>query len=194
MRNELLIADWVFKRAGAYFGIAICQHTTDRALTLLKPATLILAAFWSFGAFAADLPTPTLTPGDALNVTAADICNPSYAKAARNVSSSLKAAVYRSYGLTGNHTGYCAVDGGCEVDHLVSLELGGSNKITNLWPEPYAGTVWNAHTKDRLENYLHAEVCAGRVTLGSAQHDIALDWVAAYVRYLGEPTAAAPRR
>ena len=56
---------------------------------------LFLAAFWSFGAFAADLPTPTLTPGDALNVTAADICNPGYAKAARNVSASLKTAVYR---------------------------------------------------------------------------------------------------
>ncbi len=33
-----------------------------------------------------------------------------------------------------------------EVDHLVSLELGGSNDIRNLWPEPSAGR-WGARTR-----------------------------------------------
>jgi hypothetical protein len=40
------------------------------------------------------------------------------------------------------------------VDHLIPLELGGSNDIANLWPQSYV-TVWNAHMKDRLENRLN---------------------------------------
>lgn len=138
-------------------------------------------------ALAADLPTPSLTPGSTLAVTAADICKSGYAKSVRAVSEALKRAVYREYGLAGNHTGYCAVEEGCEVDHLISLELGGANDIKNLWPEPYSGTAWNAHTKDKLENFLHSEICAGRLPLGQAQRDIADDWVGAYRRYLGEP-------
>jgi hypothetical protein len=38
-----------------------------------------------------------------------------------------KDAVYQSYALAGNHTGYCDTQQGCEIDHLISLELGGSN-------------------------------------------------------------------
>ena len=51
-----------------------------------------------------------------------------------------------------------------EVDHLVSLEVGGSNAVTNLWPEPYAGR-WGARTKDVLENRLHDLVCSGQLSL-----------------------------
>jgi hypothetical protein len=51
-----------------------------------------------------------------------------------------------------------------EVDHLVSLELGGSNALTNLWPEYYYDP-WGARTKDRLEGKLHDLVCAGRLSL-----------------------------
>jgi hypothetical protein len=43
----------------------------------------------------------------------------------------------------------------------------------NLWPEPIA----DAHTKDALENYLHAEVCAGKLSLTDVQARIATDWV-----------------
>ena len=39
-----------------------------------------------------------------------------------------------------------------------------------------------------LENYLHAEVCAGRMPLGIAQREVARDWVAAYRKNLGEPS------
>ena len=70
----------------------------------------------------------------------------------------------------------------CEVDHLISLELGGSNRLRNLWPEPY-NIVWNAHVKDRLENRLHQMVCAGELDLTTAQQAIASDWIAAYKRY-----------
>jgi hypothetical protein len=63
-----------------------------------------------------------------------------------------------------------------EVDHLISLELVGSNTMRDLWPEPYAGAD-NAHTKDSMENRLHADVCAGRITLARGQDEIVHWWM-----------------
>ena len=62
-----------------------------------------------------------------------------------------------------------------ELDHLVSLELGGSNDATNLWPE-YPLTP---NPKDKVENALHAAVCDGRVKLTAAQNAIASNWTTA---------------
>jgi hypothetical protein len=103
------------------------------------------------------------------------------------VTSAIKNRVYLSYGLIGNHNGYCDSRQGCEVDHLVSLELGGSNDIKNLWPEPYEGEQFNAHVEDRLENYLHAEVCAGHISLTTAQKEIATNWKESFTRRIGQP-------
>jgi len=59
-----------------------------------------------------------------------------------------------------------------ELDHLVSLELGGAPAdVRNLWPEPYAGRR-GSYNKDEFENRLHAEVCAGAITLAKAQAEI----------------------
>ena len=122
------------------------------------------------------LPDPKLTPGDTLGVTKADICTPGYTKVVRAVPAEVKRQVYAAYGRS-RRKGVC-----CEVDHLISLELGGSNRLRNLWPEPY-NIVWNAHVKDRLENRLHQMVCAGELDLKTAQQEIARDWIAAYKRY-----------
>lgn len=65
-----------------------------------------------------------------------------------------------------------------ELDHLVPLELGGSNDITNLWPE--VGKLPNP--KDKVENALNRAVCDGRVTLAAAQLAIATDWLTAEAR------------
>ena len=59
-----------------------------------------------------------------------------------------------------------------EEDHLVPLELGGSNDITNLWLE--AGKIPNP--KDAVEDRLHREVCAGTITLARARAAIAANW------------------
>jgi hypothetical protein len=157
-----------------------------RALTLAFAFTLSTAT----AAVADDLPNPQLTPGDAdPSISVSDLCPTANPSLRRNVSAAEKAQVFEEYGLAGNHTGYCENDDphGCEVDHLISLELGGSNDIKNLWPQPYAGTIWNAHVKDKLENRLHAMVCSGEISLKDAQHEIATDWVAAYRKYLGSP-------
>lgn len=73
-----------------------------------------------------------------------------------------------------------------EEDHLISLEIGGNPRDPkNLWPEPYKGT-WGAHVKDKLEDQLHKLVCAGKIPLKTAQHEIATDWIRAYNKYVGK--------
>lgn len=135
------------------------------------------------GVPAVDVPRRQLTPGAAFAVVKARICVSGYSASVRNVPQAEATAVYNRYGVV--HAPYAH-----EVDHLVSLEIGGSNAIANLWPEPYAGR-WGAHTKDVLENRLHELVCSGRLALRKAQRIEARDWVAAYRRYVGgSPTAA----
>jgi hypothetical protein len=62
----------------------------------------------------------------------------------RNVPAEMKRAVYREYGITSHGPG------DYEVDHLIPIELGGSNSIKNLWPESHRTAPWNAQVKDRL--------------------------------------------
>ena len=101
------------------------------------------------------------------------ICVSGYTATVRNVPASEKSAVYREYGIA-RHAPYSY-----EVDHIVSLELGGSNNIANLYPEAYANPS-GARVKDRLENAMHAAVCAGTLMLKTAQREIATNWLATY--------------
>jgi hypothetical protein len=134
------------------------------------------------GVPAVDAPRRSLTPGAAFAVGTARICVSGYSASVRNVPQAEATAVYDRYGV--RHVSYAH-----EVDHLVSLEIGGSNAVANLWPEPYAGR-WGARTKDVLENRLHELVCSGRLALRKAQRIEARDWVVAYRRYVGgTPTA-----
>jgi hypothetical protein len=62
-----------------------------------------------------------------------------------------------------------------EYDHFVPLELGGAtNDRRNLWPEP--GEAPNP--KDSVESSLRRQVCAGQLTLATAQREIVANWVA----------------
>ena len=70
-----------------------------------------------------------------------------------------------------------------EEDHFIPLELGGNpTDPKNLWPEPFETSLpdGGAHAKDKVENYLHAEVCSGSLTLDQAQREIAEDWYRVY--------------
>jgi len=127
------------------------------------------------------LPDSKLTPGVAdRRFALQDICTPGFTKTVRNVPKSVKDQVYAEYGIQSHRPG------DYEVDHLVSLELGGSNDPKNLWPQSYKTKPWNAHVKDALENRLHEMVCNGELPLETAQHDIATDWIAAYKKYMGD--------
>ena len=124
------------------------------------------------------MPNADLTPGAVFPASAAEICVKGYSSKVRNVSTKTKNQAYASYGIASHSTG------AYEVDHLISLELGGSNDIANLWPEPGEPRP-GFHEKDQLENKLHDLVCRGEVDLATAQQEIATDWFAAWVKYLG---------
>jgi hypothetical protein len=85
------------------------------------------------------------------------------------------------------------MQGRYEIDHLDSLDLGGSNDPKNLWPESYYTEQFNAHVKDKLEDRLAANVRhklerrghdAATALLKQCQDEIATDWIAAYHKYV----------
>ncbi len=120
------------------------------------------------------LPDPKCTPGATFPDIGVDqICVPGYSSQVRNVPDTEKKAVYEAYGIITHSKGQY------EIDHFISLELGGSNDQSNLWPES-ATPVPGFHQKDKLENYLHQQVCAGKLSLSEAQRQIATDWLAVY--------------
>jgi hypothetical protein len=70
-----------------------------------------------------------------------------------------------------------------EEDHFIPLELGGNpTDPKNLWPEPFETSIpeGGAQAKNRVEIYLHGEVCAGTLTLEQAQREISEDWYRVY--------------
>ena len=142
----------------------------------------LLLTLCAFQAHAADpiLPDPKLTPGSVLTTDKTIICQPGYSKSVRHTSGRLKHEVYQEYGI--NKKG-----GHYEIDHLIPLSIGGADVRENLWPESRDTQPWNASAKDRLENYLHNGVCAGRIQVEEAQKAIASDWIGAYQTYLGVP-------
>lgn len=120
------------------------------------------------------LPRPALTPGAVLTTDKAAVCKDGYTATVRDVSELTKRAVFASYGI------HCFDCGRLyEVDHLISLELGGSNDQRNLWPEPYSPKP-GAREKDQIEDALHRDVCAGKISLAKAQKIVSTDWYAEY--------------
>src|SRR5260221_295053 len=100
------------------------------------------------------LPDAHCTPGAVFSgVSSQKICVAGYTRNVRNVPASEKAQVFAEYGVTSHAPGQY------EVDHLIPLELGGSNALANLWPEADS-PVPGFHQKDALENYLHDQVCS----------------------------------
>ncbi|AZI44117.1 HNH endonuclease [Deinococcus psychrotolerans] len=154
---------------------------------LLTLALASLGVGFAYNQNAPILPDPRLSPGDVLTSDTAIICVSGYTKTVRNVPQPLKEQVYRSYGIASRESGEY------EVDHIISLELGGSNSIKNLYPESYKTQPLNAHVKDSLENKLHALACGGKITMQEAQQAIASNWTTAYVKYVGPlPGGAQP--
>ncbi len=120
-------------------------------------------------------PDHSCTPGSVFpNATKEVICVAGYTKTVRNVTVSMKKQVYEEYGIP-----YPQPTGTYEADHLISLELGGNNDISNLWPES-AQPQPGFREKDVVENYLHEQVCDGIISLGLAQQEISTDWKSVY--------------
>lgn len=125
------------------------------------------------------LPNRQLTPG-AVDpaATRERICQTGYSASARHVPARVRRERFAAYGVPLSRSAHY------ELDHLVSLELGGSNEAANLWPQFYcplrAAGCMGARQKDVVENHLHRQVCSGRMALADAQRIIAADWLACY--------------
>lgn len=122
------------------------------------------------------LPDPACSPGAVLTTDTSVICVSGYTQTVRNVPDSVKQKVFAEYGIPwSEHSGY-------EVDHIISLELGGSNDISNLYPESYS-IQYNAHVKDTFENYLHSQICSDKIPVAVAQAEISTDWLKYYLAW-----------
>jgi Protein of unknown function (DUF3761) len=126
-------------------------------------------------------PDPRCSPGAFYtSLTKSVICSSTYrTSTVRNVPESEKHAVEIEYGLAPRPYGSTL-----EIDHIVPLDLGGSNAIANLFPERAAAGP-GYQVKDRLEDRLPQLVCAGRMGLRVAQRGIAGDWEGMYRAVFG---------
>jgi|ERR1043165_3573333 hypothetical protein len=93
--------------------------------------------------------------------TVQQICSPGYASSVRDVPIEVKKQVYARDGVPYEPSKNV-------VDHIVSLELGGTNDISNLQIQ----TVEDGRRKDQVENLLHDRLCSGQITLQEAQEQI----------------------
>src|SRR5205085_5255947 len=125
---------------------------------------------------------PECTPGAldlrvSSSTTAGTICRAGYTATVRppvSVTDRIKREQMAAYGLAGQPLS------AYELDHLISLELGGAPAdVANLWPESWTGDG-SAHQKDAVETHLKREVCTGAMSLSDAQRMIATDWLAVY--------------
>lgn len=152
---------------------------------------LLSALFVSTSVLADDIPDIHKTPGVyRRDLTTKKICEIKWGKDARHVTAAMKREAFSRYGYSGNNDPRCVPHGRqrCEIDHLISRELGGADVVDNLWPEAYGTTPWNAHLKDKLENRLHKEVCITKsITLKQARDMLVNDWRVAYRKYYGDP-------
>jgi hypothetical protein len=124
-------------------------------------------------------PRAAITPGETRPITIDEVCRNTEAEVVDlNIPEDTRRKVFAAYGIR------AAGRDQFEVDYLITPDLGGTESIRNLWPEPYSAR-WNARVKDRLEQRLHQLVCSGKLDLATAQHDIAVDWIGAYKKYVG---------
>lgn len=124
------------------------------------------------GCVAGDHPDPACTPG-AVNpdvtqdTIGATVCVPGWSTKTRarlfpsSAAARVKVERMAAYQVAGKAA--------YELDHLVPISVGGAvDQVVNLWPEPRAG-VHGADAKDKVENAVHADVCAGRLSLAQGQ-------------------------
>jgi hypothetical protein len=125
------------------------------------------------------LPNKGLTPGAVRQVALQDLCALQQDEDLDpGVASATQKKVFYEYGVSVERQGK-----DFQVDYLINPQLGGTDDIHNLWPQPYHSSEWNASAKDALERHLHRMVCDGKVDLAEAQRDISTNWIAAYQKY-----------
>jgi len=172
-----------------------CLGVDPKASTPLSEATKTTDCHVRMSATGYPLPDPDCTPG-AVNptVTANVLRNPAFrTHCVRDgaTTPAQKQSVYAAYGITKpkNNSGNNQT---CEIDHLVSIELGGADTLDNQWPQCGPPGValkkrW-FKIKDLVENTLAKGIKTEGDEPAQAQHGIAEDWS----QYVLAATAVAP--
>lgn len=167
-------------------GVFAAAASTVGALTSLEVGKTVVLRNQTrtTGCTLGALPDRRCSPGAYYSkLTKRVICSTSFRTGPiRNVPVSVKHQVEAAYGLKPGSYGSTL-----EIDHIISLELGGSNDPRNLYPEraTFADGTPGYHVKDKLENAAHRAVCAGTISLRSAQRQIAGNWELLYQRVFG---------
>src|SRR5258708_14629820 len=155
-------------------GVPLVQNRTPSPTSATASAVLGVQTKTTGCVASNGLQDTACTPGAIIaTATKEQICQSGYSKSVRFVPIEEKRQVYEEYGIISHSPGQY------EVDHLISLELGGSNDISNLWPEA-AQPEPGFHQKDFLENYLHDQICNGSMSLQEAQQKISTNWLSVY--------------
>jgi len=143
-------------------------------MKLSKVSNLFLGALFFLAvqpAFATR-PDPVLTPGSLCTASDPNFSGYRYKEQIpycnRNVSHDEKLKIAQAYGNIpeSEWPNY-------EFDHLIPLCAGGSDDISNIWPQP----LTEAHIKDKLEDEIFNGLQAGTMTQQEAVQKIQ-DWVA----------------
>lgn len=129
------------------------------------------------------LPDPACTPGSVGTIDARLVCVPRFEATRRpgtRYTDPAKIAAMLAYRMP------IADKPRTEYDHLVPLSLGGSNDVSNLWPQiSDLSLVDERNSKDGVEVRLWKAVCRDRtVGLVAAQEAMARDWTVAE-KFLG---------
>ena len=150
--------------------ITATQTTTEVQITSTPTAPCKYRTFPD-GAIA---PDRSCTPGIVNPYAAAHpyktVCVPGYAERVRPpeaITEPLKLQLMARYQDPNPSGSY-------QLDHLVAIEDGGSpTSVENMWPQPIAQAV----QKDRLEDLLHEQICAHRLSVVQAARELEGDWL-----------------
>src|SRR5689334_17070669 len=83
----------------------------------------------------------------------------------RHVTPAMKKQVCQAYGISAKRCN----DRNFEIDHLIPLELAGSNEQNNLWPRLYRPSPGRTR-QGCVRQYLHWKVGSGEVPIETARH------------------------
>lgn len=169
---------------------------------------LCLLVLFATPAFSEEYPTHPyfhLTPGLTRDLTVTKICKTKWGQDARAVTAAMKQHVIDAYNLDVKSCPLTSLKGKrvrrLEIDHLIPRSIGGADDVQNLWPQCYEQVKPDksqqengAHKKDRLETYIHAQLCKNpsAALLDEYQNKIRFNWISFYEEvYGGEVLASA---
>jgi 5-methylcytosine-specific restriction endonuclease McrA len=139
-----------------------------------------------------------LTPGVTRDLTVTQICKTKWGQDARAVTAAMKQHVIDAYNFDVNKCPLTSLKGKrvrrLEIDHLIPRSIGGADDEQNLWPQCYeqvnpdkSKQENGAHKKDRLETYIHAQLCKtpSEALLDKYQREIKFNWISFYHEIYG---------